>query len=121
MAECELVGREGVEAAFVVLQHAPDWSFQEEMLPATEAAYHSGVLDGQDYALLLDRVRVHQGRPQVYRTQMKPPREWEAGEPVPEPIADEAHVDERRAEVGLPSMAVYLEIVKEMYLREERH
>lgn len=114
----ERVGRDGTEAAFLLVQHSPDWSFQEEMLPVIERAYRGGELEGQHYALLLDRVRVHQGRPQVYGTQMKPFEEWEDGEPVPDPIEDEANVDERRAEVGLFPMEVYFEILKKMYLKQ---
>ncbi len=110
----ELVGRDGSEAAFLLVQHA-DLGFQEEMLPLVEAAYKRGELAGQDYALLLDRVRVGQGKPQVYGTQARPPSEWKDGEPALEPIEDEAHVDERRAEVGLPPLAEYLKLLKTTY------
>lgn len=53
----ELVGRDGAEAAFLLVQHA-DHAFQKEMLPLVEKAYRSGGLAGQSYALLLDRVLV---------------------------------------------------------------
>jgi Family of unknown function (DUF6624) len=64
----ELVGRDGAEAAFLLVQHA-DLAFQKEMLPLVEKAYRSGALSGQSYALLLDRVLVGEGKPQVYGTQ----------------------------------------------------
>ena len=110
----ELVGRDGSEAAFLLVQHA-ELSFQEKMLPLVEKAYRSGGLSGQDYALLLDRVRVGEGKPQVYGTQAKRFEEWNGQEPVLQPIEDEANVDKRRAEVGLPPLAEYRQMLKRMY------
>lgn len=80
----DLVGRDGSEAAFLLVQHA-DPAFQEKVLPLVKAAYKRAELTGQDYALLLDRVRVDQGKPQVYGTQAKAPSEWKGGEPVLQP------------------------------------
>ena len=111
----ELVGRDGSEAAFLLVQHA-DLDFQKQILPFVESAYKGGELKGEDYALLLDRVLVKQGKPQVYGTQTRPLDEWKDGEPALAPIEDEAHVDERRAEVGLPPLAEYLKLLKETYL-----
>ena len=58
----ELVGRDGTEAAFLLVQHA-DLAFQKEVLPLVEKAYRAGKLSGQSYALLLDRVLVGEGKP----------------------------------------------------------
>lgn len=115
----ELVGEDGVHAAFLLVQHTRDRAFQARMLPHIERSWREGALDGQAYALLLDRVRVRRGEPQVYGTQMKPMEEWEDGEPVPHPIEDRASVDERRAEVGLPPLSQYVEMLKE-HLEEAR-
>jgi len=110
----ELVGVDGSEAAFLLVQHA-DLAFQKEMLPLVEKAYRSGGLSGQSYALLLDRVRVGEGKPQVYGTQAKRFEEWNGQEPALQPIEDEANVDKRRAEVVLPPLAEYREMLKRMY------
>lgn len=110
----ELVGRDGSEAAFLLVQHA-SLAFQKEMLPLVERAYRSGGLSGQSYALLLDRVRVGEGQPQVYGTQAKRFEEWKGQEPELEPIEDEANVDKRRAQVGLPPLAEYREMLKRFY------
>ncbi|HKO95435.1 MAG TPA: DUF6624 domain-containing protein [Pyrinomonadaceae bacterium] len=110
----KLVGRDGAEAAFMIVQHA-ELPFQKEMLPLVEEAYRSGGLEGQSYALLLDRVLVGEGKPQVYGTQAKRFEEWNGQEPVLHPIEDEANVDKRRAEVGLFPLSEYLEILKRMY------
>ena len=110
----ELVGRDGAEAAFMIVQHA-DHDFQKEMLPLVEKAYKSGGLSGQSYALLLDRVLVGEGKPQVYGTQAKRFAEWKGKEPALEPIEDEANVDKRRAEVGLSTLSEYRKLLKDLY------
>jgi hypothetical protein len=115
----ELVGRDGAEAAFLLVQHA-DHAFQKEMLPLVEKAYRSGALSGQSYALLLDRVLVDEGKPQVYGTQAKRIEEWKGQEPVLAPIEDEANVDKRRAEVGLPPLSEYRETLKRLYFPQSQ-
>jgi hypothetical protein len=108
----ELVGADGTNAAFVIVQHSPDLDFQKAMLPLVRRSYESGKLSAWDYALLLDRVLVLQGKPQVYGNQVKP---WDGREPVPYPIKDEANVDKRRASIGLPPLREYLEGLKRQY------
>lgn len=115
----KLVGRDGSDAAFLLVQHA-DLAFQQKMLPLVEKAYRSGELSGQNYALLLDRVRVGEGRPQVYGTQAKRFEEWNGEEPALAPIEDEANVDKRRAEMGLPPLAEYRELLKRMYFPQSK-
>lgn len=114
----ELVGKDGTEAAFILVQHA-DHAFQKEMLPLVRDAYRANILSGQDYALLLDRVLVGDGKPQIYGTQAKGLEKWKGKEPVFEPIEDEANVDRRRAEIGLPPMADYVRMLKQMYFPKD--
>ncbi len=115
----ELVGKDGTEAAFLLVQHS-NLAFQKEMLPLVQNAYRSGKLSGQSYALLLDRVLVGEGKPQVYGTQAKRFEEWKGKEPVLEPIEDEANVDKRRAEVGLSPLAEYIELLKRLYFLQNK-
>ena len=115
----ELVGRDGAEAAFLLVQHA-DHAFMKEMLPLVEKAYRGGEVSGQSYALLLDRVLVGEGKPQVYGTQAKRFEEWKGQEPALAPIEDEANVDKRRAEVGLPPLSEYRELLKRMYFPQSQ-
>jgi hypothetical protein len=52
--------------------------------------------------MLLDRIRVFEGRPQVYGTSF----DWDdGGQMSPIPIEEPEAVDDRRAEVGLPTLA----------------
>jgi hypothetical protein len=110
-----LVGVDGTEAAFLLVQHA-EHSFQEEMLPLVEKAYRAGELRGQNYALLKDRVLVGEGKPQIYGTQMK----IKGKEIIPDPIEDEANLDKRRAEMGMEPFAEYLKDLKELYFPPEK-
>ena len=111
----DLVGRDGAESAFLVLQHASH-PVQKEMFPLVEAGHRAGTVSGQNYALLLDRILVRDGQPQVYGSQARPFDEWIDGEPALEPIEDERNVDVRRAEIGLPPLAEYRELLKRLYL-----
>lgn len=107
-----LVGVDGAEAAQTLVMHMPP-ATQKAMLPLVEAAYRVGTVPGTAYANLLDHVLVDEGKPQVYGTVAEP---FKAdGEVVLYPIEDEAHVDERRAEVGLMPLAEYREMLRRMY------
>lgn len=86
--------------AFLVLQHA-DHASQRKYLPLLREAVRRHDAIGSDLAMLEDRVRVADGKPQLYGTQL-------ATNPLRfAPIEDEARVDERRSSVGLPPLAEY--------------
>ncbi len=114
-----LVGLDGSEAAFLLVQHA-DYATQKQMLPLVKKAYQEGSMPGQDYALLLDRVLMREGKPQVYGTQARQFSEWKGHEPVLMPIEDEANVDKRRASVGLFPLAQYKKMLKEAYFPQDK-
>jgi len=105
------VGPEGVESAFLIVQHAVhDTAFMHAMLPAIQQAYERGELKGGAVAVLVDRLEVKAGRPQIYGTQLS----LKDGKWVLDPIADSAGVDERRKKMGLPTLAYYLRFVDSM-------
>jgi hypothetical protein len=88
------------QTAFLVLQHA-DTASQRKYLPQLREAVMRHDALGSDLALLEDRVRVADGKPQLYGTQL-------ALNPLRfQPIEDEAHVDQRRRSIGLPPLAEY--------------
>ena len=88
-----LVGDDGAAAAWLIAQHAThDLPFMEHCTALLEAAVEQGEASPKHLAYLSDRVRVHQGKPQIYGTQFKlvgPEQSL-----VADPIEDEAHVDE---------------------------
>lgn len=101
------VGEDAAEAAWLIAQHAialPD--FQRSCLAALEAAAARGEVPRWQAAMLADRIRVFEGRPQVYGTSF----DWDKeGRMSPLPIEDPDQVDERRADAGLPPLAVAVE------------
>lgn len=107
-----LVGEDGAAAAWLLVQHADkDPEFQQRCLPLLAEAVKKGEASGQNLAYLTDRVLVAQKKPQRYGTQAR----QVDGKLVPSPIEDEAHVDQRRAEVGLGSLADYMKQMEQVY------
>jgi hypothetical protein len=99
----ELAGPDGAEAAWLIVQHAIGLpAFQRRCLDHLQRAATSGQIPAWQPAMLLDRIRILEGRPQVYGTQF----DWTAeGEMEAFPIEDAGRVEQRRAAVGLPSFA----------------
>jgi hypothetical protein len=110
-----LVGQDGAFAAWLLVQHAThDVKFMEDCLVLMTAAAEKGEASRKDLALLIDRVRVRQHKPQLYGTQYKaePDGGW-----VPEPIEDEEHIETRRKSMGLSTLAEELRIIRQVYAR----
>ena len=106
------VGPEASNAAFLIVQHAVhDSAFQAQALSLMERGVANGEVRGADVAMLADRVAVHRGQPQRYGTQAK----LLEGRLVLDPIADSAHVDERRAALGMPPLREYVRLLDSMY------
>jgi hypothetical protein len=107
-----LVGRDGAQAAFLLVQHADaDTAFQAQVLPLLERAYAEGDVEGAHVALLTDRLAAARGQPQVYGSQA----DIVDGRVVLKPIADSAGVDARRARVGLPPLTEYVRLLDSLY------
>ncbi len=98
------VGKQAAQMAWLLVQHAGhDRDFQRACL-ALMRAQPSGEVDARNIAYLEDRVRVGEGRPQLYGTQF---HASDQGALEPFPIEDQDQVDARRAEVGLGTLADY--------------
>jgi hypothetical protein len=112
-----LVGAEASNAAFLIVQHAvQDSAFQARALALMEHGVAAGEVAGSDVAMLADRVAVHRGQPQRYGTQAK----LLNGRIILEPIADSAHVDQRRAALGLLPLREYVRLLDSMYTAPPR-
>ncbi len=100
------VGEEAATAAWAIAQHSDlDPAFQERALGLLEIAVAEGEGSPGDLAYLTDRVAAGAGDPQTYGTQIGCSPQ---GAAPSVPIVDEANVDARRAEAGLPPLADYL-------------
>jgi hypothetical protein len=101
------VGDEGAQAAFLIAQHdisRPDL-MRHNFALLTEAVA-VGDADPVGLARMCDRIRVFEGRPQLYGTQLGWNDDGVYG--VWPPVEDPDEVDVRRAGVGLPPLADHL-------------
>jgi hypothetical protein len=111
-----LVGRDGAEAAWLVLQHAigsPE--LQRKCLPMLKKAVEADEIPAAQFACLEDRICVLEGRPQRYGTQF----DWDGnGVLSPNPIEDPEEVDERRAAFRLKPLAERIKEVRQRAAEE---
>jgi hypothetical protein len=101
------VGPEASSAAFYILQHS-NAAAQEKYITMFEECCRENEADWHQYALMFDRMRMNQNKPQRYgtHTYLDP----SAGRPDElYPLEDEARVDEWRTEIGLEPLKDYLD------------
>ncbi len=103
-----LVGTEGAHAAWLLAQHSnADLPFQKNCLRLMQRA-PPGEVEPKDIAYLVDRILVAEMKKQIYGTQL-------TENLTPRSMEDPKNVDERRRRVGLPPLAEYLRMAKDIY------
>jgi hypothetical protein len=113
-----LVGEEGSHGAWLLLQHADqDTLLQRTALVRLEEAVRAGDASRSDLAYLTDRVRVAEGRPQVYGTQLQYDSRGCAS---PRTSEEPERLDAHRAAAGLEPMTAYLQRTMELLGRAEQ-
>jgi len=102
------VGKEAAHAAWLLAQHATDKRFMEACLELMKHVLQSDV-DKTNIAYLEDRVRVLQGRRQLYGTQYQTfsPSNGITHARIP-PIEEPESLEERRMSVGLQPFSEFL-------------
>jgi hypothetical protein len=112
------VGGRASEMAWLLVQHADhDRAFQAMCLDLMKAQ-SAGEVSPANIAYLEDRVRVGEGRLQLYGTQFYAD---EAGNFGPKPIEDPDHVDERRKAIGLQPLSEYARDLEQFYTEYTEH
>jgi hypothetical protein len=99
----DVVGQRGSTTLWLVIQHA-SLQTQEKYLPLLRQAVKDKKAQASELAMLEDRIEMFNNRPQIYGSQLR----MENGKYVLWKIKDEANVNKRRAEVGLPPLEDYL-------------
>ncbi|MBV8810396.1 MAG: hypothetical protein JO033_17135 [Acidobacteriaceae bacterium] len=102
-----MVGPRAAKDFIVLIEHQPV-EFMEQVLPKLKQNVDMGQADPADYASMFDRVQTDQKKPQRYGMNFVCTPE---GKLAPSPIEDVAHLDRRRAEVGLLPMRLYAKLV----------
>src|SRR5260370_10829606 len=108
-----LVGEDGERAAWLIVQLG-DADLQRRALPHLKAAVDQGDAHPSHYACLCDRVRMSEGRPQVYGSQFVI---HDDASLTPWPIEDPAGGDLRRFRMGLPPLAAQARNMEHHYRR----
>ena len=98
-----VVGKEGSEAAWLIIQHAVlDTVFMEQCLSLMKDAVNKSEAEGWCFAYLQDRVLAMSGEHQIFGTQHDID---ENGVAYPLPIKEPEKVEKLRKEVGLESLS----------------
>ncbi|HEV8283070.1 MAG TPA: DUF6624 domain-containing protein [Chitinophagaceae bacterium] len=97
------VGKDGSFAAWAIVQHSNNISFQKSCIETMKLLIATKEVRAVEYAELVDRVRRNEKLNQLYGMAIK----RENGKEEFYPIEDEEHVDERRKAIGLEPLAVY--------------
>ena len=105
------VGKDGVAAAVFLLKNSEPPRLQLEVLPVVAAAAKRGEVETEDFASLVDRLRVRAGLRQLFGTQVS----VSGGFLVLYPIEAEAQVEARRKQYGLPPLSDYLRRLEMLY------
>lgn len=102
-----VVGERGNLTLFLVLQHADNnINMQLKYLPLLKEAAKNGNANTEHLAMFEDRVRINQGKKQIYGSQIG--KNDNTGKYFVHQIEDPLNVDKRRKEVGLISMSDYV-------------
>jgi CubicO group peptidase (beta-lactamase class C family) len=93
-----------------LIQHQSS-AFRQRVLAKLKENVEMGEADAESYAMVYDRSQRDLGSNQLYGEQL----ECNAGQQIHEaPIEEKAHLDERRAELGLIRVELYARFVKEL-------
>ncbi|MBN2425597.1 MAG: hypothetical protein JXB44_11285 [Calditrichaceae bacterium] len=109
----DLVGKDGSEAAWLLVQHG-DLELQKMSINLLKSAADINQARKSSYAFLLDRLLIREGKKQLYGTQL----DLKNGELIPFPIEDEKNVNKRRNEMGMKPLQEYINNFPKEYIKE---
>ena len=97
-----LVGEKGAQAAWRIALHSiSEPAFMRQCRDLIDIASHAGDVPRWQFAIIDDRIRVSEGKPQRYGTQLRNgPDGLE-----PHPLENESRVNSMRMHAGLPPLA----------------
>ena len=105
------VGKDGLQAYMILLQHTSDESLRQKSLKPIKKAFKRKELPPHDYANFVDRLLVHQNKEQIYGSNF----DIKDGKLVMSKVKDRKNLDKRRKKIGLPPIAEYAKMLKELY------
>ncbi|HXC94181.1 MAG TPA: DUF6624 domain-containing protein [Edaphobacter sp.] len=106
-----LVGIDASNAAMLVLTHTADHEWQRQLLPQLQSLADADKIDGSSLALVVDKELVAEGKMQRYGSQFK----FINGAMAMFAVEDPGGLDQRRAKALLPPLAIYKQMLSDMY------
>lgn len=110
----KMVGGDGQNAFMIVLQHTIGDRLREKAVKPITEAFKRKELAPMDYANFIDRLRLHQGKGQLYGSGF----EFKDGKMVLSKTDDLRNLEKRRRKIGLPPMSEVVKMMKETYKLE---
>ena len=107
----EGLSSQSYKAIWLIVDHA-DLKFQKKHLPIMEEAARKELISAGDYAVLTDRIRMREGKPQKYGTQSY--TITMDGQQVIYiwPVEDAEMLNELRNEIGAGDIETYIQVLK---------
>lgn len=114
-----MVGKEGDEAAWAVVQHADlDTAFQQFYFTYVFKAFLKGETQAKNVAYLIDRILVNTNRNQIFGTQFRASGKGDNYKLELKPIDDPKSVNKYRKAIGLETLEKYLEFATERFKKD---
>lgn len=122
----DLAGEEGSKNFWLMVQHSDhNPAFQNKVLEKMKIEVDKNNTKSSNYGLLVDRVNLNTGKPQVYGTQVT--YNFNTGQAYPKTLEDSVNVNKRRKSINLDPLEMYLnemtkmhfEMNKEGYLKDK--
>ena len=104
-------GRDGSNAATLILGHTADLAWRESLLPKLETLADQRLIDPAQLAIVIDKQLVATGKPQRYGTQFK----MVDGQMAMISVEDPGGLDNLRTRALLPPMDEYKQTLARMY------
>lgn len=103
----DMVGKQASNHFWLMVQHCDKQpKFQQKVLKAMKKEVDRGNAHPQNFAYLTDRVRLNFSQKQVYGTQIT--YNTDSCQAIPRALVDSLTVNQRRKQVSLPPIEVYL-------------
>ena len=97
----KIIGKDGVENILVLAAHSLDTEFQNLTFVYLMIEAKDGAIEWQDLAILMDKIRMNEGKPQYFATQTTNSDITKKEEFELYKIADEKNLDQRRTAIGM--------------------
>lgn len=99
------------KAIWLIVDHA-GLKFQKKHLPVMEEAVRKELINASDYAVLTDRIRMREGKPQKYGTQSYTVTVDGRQVIYIWPVEDAENLNEFRNEIGTGDIETYIQVLK---------